>query len=129
MITKKRQFGNLGEELACKFLKNNNYKILDTNYQQRVGEIDIIAKSKKSIHFIEVKTRTKQSVKKYGLPQEAVGFQKKKRIIKTAFFYLAERKYSNETNWQIDVIAIIIDKENNKAKINYIENAVDFNNL
>ncbi|MEA2097457.1 MAG: YraN family protein [Patescibacteria group bacterium] len=129
MPTQRREFGNLGEKLAYKFLKSNGLLILEINYQKKVGEIDIIAKSDKIIHFIEVKTRTKISSEKYGLPQEAVSFYKKKKLIRTALFYLAEQKFADDTNWQIDVIAIIIDKSKNKAKINYIKNAVSYDSL
>lgn len=129
MPTKKRKLGDLGEKLACKFLKNNGYSILEINYQKRIGEIDAVAKSNNIIHFIEVKTRTKASADKYGPPQEAVNFHKKKRLIRTALFYLAEHRYSSNANWQIDVIAIIIDEDRNKAKINHIENAVSYDSL
>jgi putative endonuclease len=129
MPTQKRKLGDLGEKLACKFLKSNDYSILKINYQKRIGEIDVVARSGEIIHFIEVKTRTKASSEKYGLPQEAVNFHKKKRLIRTALFYLTEHRYSNDTNWQIDVIAIIIDKDRNMAKINHIENAVSYDSL
>jgi len=129
MPTQKRELGNLGEKLAYKFLESNGFSVLKTNYQKKVGEIDIIARSDEIIHFIEVKTRTKTSSDKYGLPQEAVNFYKKKKLIRTALFYLAEQKFDDNINWQIDVIAIIVDEGRNKAKINYIENAVTYDSL
>ena len=129
MLTSKRKFGNKGEEIAYKFLKSSGYKILLTNYQKRIGEIDIIASKKECLHFIEVKTRTIKSVEKYGLPQEAVNFYKKKKLIRTALFYLSENKFSDDKQWQIDVISIILDTANNKAKINHIENAITYDNL
>ena len=129
MLTSKRKFGNKGEEIAYKFLKSSGYKILLTNYQKRIGEIDIIASKKECLHFIEVKTRTIKSVEKYGLPQEAVNFYKKKKLIRTALFYLSENKFSDDKQWQIDVISIILDTANNKAKINHIKNAVTYDNL
>lgn len=126
MPTEKRKFGDIGEKIACYFLKKKNYSIIETNYQKRVGEIDIIAKSKNSLHFVEVKTRTDFVSQKYGLPQDAVTIHKQKRLIKTALFYLFENKYSDDTFWQIDVIAITIDKNREMAKINYIKNAVNY---
>jgi len=129
MLTSKRKFGNKGEEIAYKFLRSSGYKILLTNYQKRIGEIDIIASKKECLHFIEVKTRTIKSVEKYGLPQEAVNFYKKKKLIRTALFYLSENKFSDDKQWQIDVISIILDTANNKAKINHIENAITYDNL
>jgi putative endonuclease len=129
MPTQKRKFGDLGERLARKFLKNNGYAVLEVNYQKRIGEIDVIAKHKKTIHFIEVKTRTESSSEMFGLPQEAVSYQKKKKLIRTALFYLSERRLSDEAIWQIDVIAITINQDKTKAKINHIENAVSYDSL
>ena len=126
MPTEKRKLGDIGEKIACYFLEKRNYSILKTNYQKRIGEIDIIAKFENSLHFIEVKTRTNFADQKYGLPQDAVTIHKQKRLIKTALFYLLENKYSDDTFWQIDVIAITIDKNSGIAKINYIKNAVDY---
>lgn len=129
MPTQKRKFGDLGERLASKFLRNNGYAVLEVNYQKRIGEIDVIAKKEKAIHFIEVKTRTESSSNMFGLPQEAVSFQKKKKLIRTALFYLAEHKLSDDAIWQIDVIAITINRDKTKAKINHIENAVSYDSL
>ena len=126
MPTEKRKLGDIGEKIACYFLKKRNYSIIKTNYQKRVGEIDIIAKSGNKLHFIEVKTRTDFANQKYGLPQDAVTIHKQKRLIKTALFYLFENKCSDDTFWQIDVIAIIVDKNHKTAKINYIKNAVNY---
>ncbi|MBW6441188.1 YraN family protein [Patescibacteria group bacterium] len=129
MTTSKRKFGDKGEEIACRFLKSDGYKILLTNYQKQIGEIDIIAKKNNSLHFIEVKTRSIKSTEKYGLPQEAVNFYKRKKLIRTALFYLSENNFIKDELWQIDVISIILDKEHNKAKINHIKNAVNYDNL
>ncbi|MEA1937018.1 MAG: YraN family protein [Patescibacteria group bacterium] len=126
MPNEKRKFGNMGEKIACYFLKREGYSILETNYQKRVGEIDIITKLNNGLHFVEVKTRTNFSNNKFGAPQESVNYRKQKRLIKTALFYLLENKYSDNTNWQIDVIAITINKNKNTAKINHIKNAVDY---
>ena len=129
MPTEKRKFGDFGEKIACYFLENKGYLILETNYQKRIGEIDIIAKLNDMLHFIEIKTRTNFSNNKFGAPQESVNYHKQKRLIKTALFYLLENKYSDNANWQIDVIAITIDKNKNTAKINHIKNAVDYDSI
>lgn len=129
MPTEKRKFGDMGEKAACCFLQNKGYKILKTNYRKRIGEIDIIAKFNNTVHFIEVKTRTIPSSAKYGLPQEAVNYYKQKKLAKMALFYLSENNYPSNVNWQIDVIAIIVNQEKKSLKINHIENAVDLNIL
>jgi len=129
MLSQKRKFGNIGEEIACKFLLGKGHKILETNFQKRIGEIDIISELDGKLHFIEVKTRTKTAIGKFGLPQEAVNFYKRRKLIKTALFYLLESRRSENTQWQIDVIAITIDKEKRKARITFIKNAVDYDSI
>ncbi|MDD3190446.1 MAG: YraN family protein [Candidatus Pacebacteria bacterium] len=127
MPSSKRNFGDWGEDLARKFLEKNDFEILKNNFQKRFGEIDIIAEKKGSLHFIEVKTRTESSVKKFGLPEEAVTEKKQQKIIATAETYLAENDYPSDTDWQIDIISIITDNSGNWAKINHILNAFDEN--
>ena len=73
--------GKLGEDAACKYLKKQNYQILERNYRKRYGEIDIIAQKSNKLIFAEVKTR---SGERYGTPSEAVTFSKQQKIIKTA---------------------------------------------
>ena len=129
MPTEKRKFGDVGEKVDCYFLKNKGYSILETNYQKRTGEIDIIAKLNDILHFVEVKTRTDFSNDKFGAPQESVNYHKQKRLIKTALFYLLEKEHPDDTDWQIDIIAITIDKNKKTAKINHIKNAVDYDSV
>jgi putative endonuclease len=69
MQNKRQQIGEKGESLAAWYLKKSGYKIIEQNYRTPLGEIDIIAKEKKTIVFVEVKSR--QSVR-YGNPKWAV---------------------------------------------------------
>lgn len=125
MPEQKRKFGNWGERLAKNFLQKRNYEIIEINYQKKCGEIDIIACKEGCLHFIEVKTRTDCSVKKFGLPEDAVNKTKQKKIIQTAYTYLSENNNSGNINWQIDVISIVYSDERKKAKIRLIDNAFD----
>lgn len=94
--------GKLGEEVVCEYLKKQHYKILETNFNCKIGEIDIIAKHKNELVLVEVKTRTS---KKYGLPSEAVTKKKLKHIYKTAEYYIYTRKIKN-IDIRIDVIEV-----------------------
>ena len=60
-ITEKRRIGNLGEKIAGVFLKNHGFLVVERNYLKKWGEIDIIAKKKGKIHFIEVKTVSRET--------------------------------------------------------------------
>ncbi len=97
--------------------KVTGYKIICNNFRCMQGEIDIIAKDKKYLVFIEVKTRTNQ---KYGEPRDAVDENKRKHIINTIKYYLYKNDLEN-AYIRIDIIEIYIKKE--KTYINHIKNA------
>ena len=108
--------GKYGEEIAQDYLKNNGFKILETNYRySKIAEIDIIAYKNNTIHFIEVKTRRSA---KYGSPQEAITKCKLESIQLCAKYYLTQTKI-RYSKIQIDAIGILID--NNKYDISFIE--------
>ncbi|MAG44927.1 YraN family protein [bacterium] len=124
MKTIKKQFGDLGEQIAQKYLKKNKYQILEQNFQKPWGEIDIIAKLGNDIIFIEVKTKSAGISDEYGLPEEEVNYWKQKKLIRTAETYLMEKDFSENVNWQIDVIAILLYWQTRKAKLRHLKNAV-----
>ena len=79
--------GVFGEDLATNYLIKNKYKIVARNYSCALGEIDIVALDKKTLVFIEVKTRTSQV---FGLPRESVNKPKQRHIVKTAQYFRQE---------------------------------------
>ncbi|MFC2582661.1 MAG: YraN family protein [Lachnoanaerobaculum saburreum] len=99
----KRQIGSIGEDMAVEFLKSRGVKILERNYQNRFGEIDIIGREDNTLLFIEVKYRKNES---FGYPLEAVGFAKREKIRKMARFFLNENHYYHY-NIRFDCIGII----------------------
>lgn len=108
--------GSYGEDLACNFLVKKGYQILTRNYHSRFGEIDIIAKDKGCIVFVEVKTRTNNL---FGSPGEAITNKKISKMIKTLQFYLFEHK-QGAADFRIDAIEIMV--KNNKMEIVHSEN-------
>lgn len=111
--------GDMGEELAVKYLKKKKYKILNNNYKTKSGEIDIIAQKDDYIVFVEVKTRGKNSL---ITPAEAVDKAKQEKLIKTAFEYLAKTRTDKQPRF--DVVEIYADAEKTKDyTVNHIENA------
>lgn len=119
MITAKRKLGNLGEKIACDYLQKQKYIILDKNFHCRFGEIDIIAKDKKTLVFVEVKARANQQ---FGQPQEAVDYFKQRKIIKTAYYYI--NLYNLPDDFRIDIVAVILNFAIRKAKLRHFKNAV-----
>ncbi len=105
--------GEKGEILAEKFLRKQKYKILERNYQNKIGEIDIIAKDKDTLVFVEVKTRASC---KFGRPCEAVTPYKQNKIRGVASYYLMIKGLS-DSDCRFDVVEIL-DEE-----INHIKNA------
>ena len=105
--------GNKGETLAEKFLKKQKYKILDKNYRAMVGEIDIVAKDKDTIVFVEVKMRETLA---YGRPSEAVKEQKQYHIRRSGEEYLIRNKLTSSPV-RFDVVEIV------GQEINHIKNA------
>ena len=98
--------GRKGEAIATNFLKKLKYKIIEINYVNKIGEIDIICKDKKEIVFVEVKTRTSE---KFGLPREAVTDYKQNKIRLAATLYL-QRTNQYDEKVRFDVIEILGDK-------------------
>ena len=105
--------GYSGEDSAVKFLKAKKYKIVCTNFTCPIGEIDIIAADKKTIVFIEVKTRL---TTKFGLPREAVTSFKQNKYRQLAMYYLKNNNLLDRVA-RFDVIEVL------DGQINHIENA------
>ena len=118
MDNKKR--GNLGEKCAAAYLAAHGYKILETNYSCRMGEIDIIASKGDIVSFVEVKLRKNDS---FAAAREFVTPAKQRRIITTAGLWLSEN--GCELQPRFDVIEIYAPTGIGvlKVKINHIEDA------
>lgn len=104
MTQRKDQLGRRGEALAEAFLKRKGYKILEKNWKGKTGEIDIIAQDKKTVVFVEVKTR---ATEKFGAPVEAVDNHKQKHIVNVAKEYIQQNKLS-KTPIRFDVVSVRI---------------------
>lgn len=79
-----KDFGNFGEDLASKFLRDKGYILIERNFRSIYGEIDIVAQDGDVLVFIEVKTRTDNQ---FGSALEAITPWKIKKIIRTAQYY------------------------------------------
>jgi putative endonuclease len=100
----KKELGKKGEEVAVRFLKKSGYHIIQRNYACRMGEMDVIAKEKDTLVFVEVKTRTSTL---FGSPQLAVNISKQKQISKVALNFLKE-KHLEDVKARFDVVAILL---------------------
>jgi putative endonuclease len=119
MQNTRQKFGERGESLAVWYLKRNGYKILEQNYRTKLGEIDIIAKEKKTIVFVEVKTR--KSVR-FGNPKWALTPKKQRKISMVALSYLKATKQS-DARARFDVVAITSNQD--EPQIEIVKNAFE----
>lgn len=99
----KRRVGTAKEELAAEFLKLNNLQIIEMNFRNRFGEIDIIARDESVLVFVEVKYRKTASK---GSPEEAVSYYKAKTICKVADYYRVYKHINPSVQCRFDVVAI-----------------------
>lgn len=114
----RHRIGKIGEDKATEYLEKLGYKIIERNFVAKQGEIDIIAKDKQELVFIEVKTRTNTL---YGKPVEAVNEPKQKHLINTAKYYLYSKHLENEFV-RFDVIEIYL--KNKSIKVNHIKQII-----
>ena len=110
--------GAIGEELAFHYLGSRGYKILLRNYENTLGEIDLIAKEKGALEFVEVKTRASDSM---GPPAESVTFHKRCQIPKAEQYYM-KRYGILDVPCRFDVVSIVMRQEE-EPMIEIIEDA------
>ena len=127
------KIGQIGEDLACRYLLNNKYKIVDRNYREKWGEIDIICKDKNGVLvFVEVKALKMfhpplmhkwgvhggvKQTEGYFTPEENLHSSKLKKVKRTAYLYANfHPDLINENwGWRIDLVAIEIGHPNPKT--------------
>lgn len=114
-MNSKQELGKKGEEIACIYLEEKGYKIIEKNFFCKLGEIDIIAKKEKTIIFIEVKTRKNNS---FGNPAEAVNKRKQIHMYNVAIYYMLIKRLKN-VHVRFDAIEIM--RERGDFKINHIK--------
>lgn len=121
-VMEKIKLGKLGESCAENFLLSQNYTIIQKNFHSRFGEIDIIALYENELIFVEVKTRTSL---RFGTPQEAVNYQKCRKILKTGLCFLNSSTKKYRSNLRIDVIAVELDQNCKLKNISHFKNILD----
>jgi putative endonuclease len=128
--SKTQKIGEIGENIAVKFLMKQGFAILERNYTKKWGEIDIIAKKDNKIYFIEVKSVSRNliNVSQETLdaykPEDNMHPWKLKRMSRTIQTYLLAHKEYDEYEWQVDLITVFLDLIDKKAKIKRIEDII-----
>lgn len=133
--TEKQRIGALGEGIAAKYLENKGFAVIGRNYLRKCGEIDIIAKKGKILHFIEVKSVSRESSVGTGAgdvsretddhrPEDNIHPAKLKRLARTIEVYLLDKFPASEPKWQFDAITVKIEGESRRAYVKYLEDII-----
>lgn len=130
ILTPRRRLGNFGETAAVRYLRRKGYRILERNYVGKWGEMDIIARKKRILCFVEVKTRSIGMENAFETrPAASVNQEKQRRLIRVANEYARRTHKESGCMMRMDVIEIYTEKnQNNKIKVHklvHIENAFD----
>ena len=115
MKTANRATGRIGENLAAEALQKEGYKIPETNFSNRFGEIDIIAQDKGVLVFVEVKSKKGEE---FGLPEEMISSYKLRRVQNMATMYMKGASLP----CRIDVVAIILSPDNELIRLTHYQN-------
>jgi len=121
--TPKRQIGDLGEGVACKYLETKGFRIVERNYLRKWGEIDIVAEKAKTLYFIEVKTVSREPGDGHR-PEENVHYRKVQRLRRAIQTYILDRKIKDSQEWRFDIVCVYLDEANKKAKVEVLENVI-----
>jgi putative endonuclease len=122
--TQKRKTGDLGEDIAAKYLINKGFLILDRNYLKPWGEIDLVAKQGNKLHFVEVKTVSREAGHRSGgvRPEENMHQRKILRLHRAIQTYMLEKKVPESVDWQIDLACVYLDFSSRRARVELLEN-------
>lgn len=124
-MARHNEIGKIGENIATEFLKHKGLKIIDRNYQRPYGEIDIVAREKKIIRFVEVKSvsyETSDAVSRERIrPEENMHPQKIKRLKRIIQTYIV----SHETDdWAFDLVLVYINQDKHSAQVKWIKDII-----
>lgn len=112
-------FGSNAESATCQWLEGQGFQILDRNWRRPWGELDIVAQKDSVVHFIEVKASLKQNA---GFePFVRAGATKMLKVQRTARTWLATHNYGDDTEWQMDIVSVIMGGEGNTPEFEHFE--------
>ena len=127
--TKKREIGDTGEGVVCRYLKTKGYRIVERNYWKPWGEIDIVAEKGSVLSFIEVKSVSREAggggiSRRTYRPEENMHPAKVKRLHRAIQTYLLDHKVPESKTWQLDLACAFLDFKTHKAHVELLENIV-----
>ena len=129
--------GEIGENIAVKFLVKHGFSILDRNYTKKWGEIDIIAEKANKLYFIEVKSVSRETLntfipKSYDdsderyqhRPEDNMHPWKLKRMSRTIQTYLLSKNVSDDKEWQVDLLVVYLCQKERRARVKVVSDII-----
>jgi len=129
--SEKQKIGEIGENIAVRFLMKHGFTILDRNYTKKWGELDIIAEKTGKLYFIEVKSVSRPDLSSVShetldqyKPEDNMHPWKLKRLARTIQTYLLHKKIPDEQEWQVDLLVVFLSEKDKKAKVKVVSDII-----
>jgi putative endonuclease len=132
--TEKQKVGQLGEDIATKYLESKGFRIIERNYLRKYGEIDIVAQKGGIVHFVEVKSVSCESFVGFAeniatktsqyRPEDNLHPKKLKRLANVIQAYLFAKYQKGEPEWVFDAIIVRLDMKLRNARVSFLENLI-----
>ena len=132
-----QKIGELGENIATRFLVRHGFIILDRNYTKKWGEIDIVAEKASKLYFVEVKSVSRETLntfipKSYNdsderyqhRPEDNMHPWKLKRMSRTIQTYLLSKKIPDEKEWQVDLLGVYLCQKEKRARVKVVSDII-----
>ena len=132
-----QKIGEIGENIAVKFLVKHGFSIIDRNYTKKWGEIDIVAEKGNKLYFIEVKSVSRETLntfipKSFNSSDERYQYRpednmhpwKLKRLSRTIQTYLLSKRIPDEKEWQVDLFVVYLSQKERKARVKVVSDII-----
>ncbi|HBH71514.1 MAG: hypothetical protein UR62_C0015G0023 [Candidatus Nomurabacteria bacterium GW2011_GWF2_35_12] len=132
-----QKIGEIGENIAVKFLVKHGFSIIDRNYTKKWGEIDIVAEKGNKLYFIEVKSVSRETLntfipKSYAdsderyehRPEDNMHPWKLKRLSRTIQTYFLSKNIDEGKEWQVDLLVVYLCQKEKKAKVKVVSDII-----
>lgn len=106
--------------MAKKYLEKKGYKIVEQNYKTKYAEIDLVAKHKNELVFVEVRTKVGED---FGSPEETINNKKRKKLRGNALAYATRVRWKN--SFRVDAVCIVLKNDYSVERLNHYENIVE----
>ena len=135
--SKTQKIGEIGENIAVRFLVKHGFLILERNYTKKWGEIDIVAEKANKLYFVEVKSVSRETLntfipKSYNdsderyqhRPEDNMHPWKLKRMSRTIQTYLLSAKVPDEKEWQVDLLLVYLCQKEKRARVKVVSDII-----